>query len=59
MKKLTEQEEKQVFGGEMITLATVMALMAIGLVTVICYKLFFSTGKSKVTLPGGFTFQWE
>lgn len=59
MRRLTESEEKEVRGGEAITLTAIMALMAIGLLTVICYKLFFSTGKSKVTLPGGFTFQWE
>lgn len=59
MRPLTIQEEKQVKGGEAITLSAIMALLAIGLVSVICYKLFFSKGGGKATLPGGFTFQWE
>ncbi len=58
MKELTMEEEKNVVGGEAITLTAIMALLAIGLVTVICYKLFFSD-KGKTTLPGGFSFSWE
>lgn len=58
MKKLTYEEEKQTRGGEAITLTAIMALLAIGLVTVICYKLFFSS-KGKTVLPGGFSFSWE
>ncbi len=58
MKELTLEEEKNVVGGEAITLTAIMALLAIGLVTVICYKLFFSD-KGKTTLPGGFSFSWE
>ncbi len=58
MKKLTLEEEKAVVGGEAITLTAIMALLAIGLVTVVCYKLFFS-GKGKTVLPGGFSFSWE
>lgn len=58
MKELTSEEEKNVVGGEAITLTAIMALLAIGLVTVICYKLFFSD-KGKTTLPGGFSFSWE
>lgn len=58
MKELTTEEEKNVVGGEAITLTAIMALLAIGLVTVICYKLFFSD-KGKTTLPGGFSFSWE
>lgn len=58
MKPLTIEEEMQVKGGEAITLSAIMALLAIGLVAVICYKLFFSSNEGKVALPGGFTFQW-
>ena len=59
MRKLSESEEKEVCGGEAITLSAVLALLSIGLVTVVCYKLFFSKGGGKVSLPGGFTFPWE
>lgn len=58
MTKLDEIEEKRTVGGEAITLTAIMAILAIGLVTVICYKLFFSE-KGKTTLPGGFSFSWE
>lgn len=58
MKKLSIEEERMTTGGEAITLTAIMALLAIGLVTVVCYKLFFS-GKGKTVLPGGFTFTWE
>lgn len=58
MRELTVEEEKKVVGGEAITLTAVMALLAIGVVTIVCYKLFFATDGGKVTLPGGFIFQW-
>ena len=58
MKHLTVEEEKEVQGGEAITLSAIMGLLAIGLIAVVCYKLFFSGNEGKVTLPGGFTFQW-
>ena len=58
MTKLDVVEEKEKVGGEAITLTAIMAILSIGLVTVICYKLFFSE-KGKTTLPGGFSFSWE
>lgn len=58
MTKLDVIKEKETVGGEAITLTAIMAILAIGLVTVICYKLFFSE-KGKTTLPGGFSFSWE
>lgn len=58
MTKLDVVEEKETVGGEAITLTAIMAILAIGLVTVICYKLFFSE-KGKTTFPGGFSFSWE
>ncbi len=58
MRKLTVEEERQTKGGEAITLSAMMALLAIGIVTVLCYKLFFAKDGGKVALPGGFTFQW-
>lgn len=59
MRKLTSEEEERVVGGEAITLSAILALLAIGIVTVVCYKLFVSHGDGKVVLPGGFTFSWE
>ncbi len=58
MTQLSEYDEKTTVGGEAITLTAIMAILAIGIVTVICYKLFFSD-KGKTTLPGGFSFSWE
>lgn len=58
MRKLTVEEEKNIKGGEAITLTTVMAFLAIGIVAVLCYKMFFAKDGGKVVLPGGFTFQW-
>lgn len=58
MRKLTVEEERQTKGGEAITLSAMMALLAIGIATVLCYKLFFAKDGGKVALPGGFTFQW-
>ena len=58
MRKLSEKEEVSVQGGEAITLSAIMALLVIGLVSIICYRLFFSKSGGKVALPGGFSFQW-
>ena len=55
---LTAEEEKNVVGGEAITLTAVLALMAIGLVAIIAFK-FFTSSEGKAVLPGGFTFQWN
>lgn len=57
-RRLTEQECLEVKGGEAITLATVMAFLAIGLIAVIAFK-FFTSGEGKAVFPGGFTFQWK
>ncbi len=59
MRKLSEIEEVNTQGGEAITLAAVMALMAIGIVTVVVYKLFVSEKGAKVAIPGGFSFSWN
>ena len=54
--KLSDEEMDQTIGGE-LTLSSILAVMCIGVVTVICYRLLRSnTGKT--TLPGGFTFSW-
>ncbi len=58
MSKLSLEEERQVRGGEALTLTAVMAILVIGLVSIIAYKFFTSDG-GKAVLPGGFTFQWD
>lgn len=44
--------------GEAISLAGVMAIMVIAIVTVVIYKLYTS-GDGSVQLPGGYKFQWK
>lgn len=58
MKEMTLTEMGQTKGGEAITISAVLALMAIGLVAVVAYKMFFSS-EGKTQLPGGFVFQWK
>lgn len=58
MRYLTDEEMADTHGGEAVTLAAVMAMMAVSIVLVVCYRLFKS-GKGKVTLPGPFSFSWE
>lgn len=57
MRDLSLNEMEKTTGGEAITLASIMALMAVGIVTVVCYCLFKS-GSGKVSLPGPFSFTW-
>lgn len=58
MRILRDEELASVRGGEPLTLSAVMAMMAVAVVTIVCYKLFQS-GKGKVSLPGPFSFSWE
>lgn len=44
-------------GGVAITLAGVLAVMAIGILIIVAYRIFGSD-KGKVVLPGGYQFQW-
>lgn len=55
MKELTLEEKQNVVGGEALTLASVMAILATAIIAVVCYKLFTSKS-SKVVLPGGYSF---
>lgn len=54
---LTDQEMMETKGGEAITLSAIMALLAIGVVAVVVYRIFMSK-KGKTKLPGGFEFSW-
>jgi hypothetical protein len=58
LRKLSDREMEKVIGGEAITLAGVMAILVISIVVVMCYRFFISP-KGKVSLPGGFEFEWK
>jgi len=55
---LTTEELESFHCGEAMTLAAVMAVLVIAIVTVVVYKLY-SSGDGLVTLPGGYKFQWK
>lgn len=58
MKLLADFELERIEGGEAFTMATMMAILIIALVTVITYRIFTSSS-GNATLPGGFKFTWE
>ena len=57
LKTLSIDRMKMETGGEVLTLTSVMAVLAIALVAVICYRIFTSS-KGSTTLRGGFKFDW-
>jgi len=57
MEKLSHAELATVKPGEVITLTTVLALMAVGILAVVTFKLFMSN-KGSTKLPGGWSFDW-
>ncbi len=58
MKRMLKEEElKSINGGEGITIASILAVMAIGFCAVVIYR-FFLSNKGSMNLPGGFTFNW-
>lgn len=58
MKLLNDKELAKIKGGEAITIATIMAILAVALATVVVYRIFVSRG-GNATFPGGFKFTWE
>jgi len=58
MVKINEELERSIKGGEAITIATVCAIMAIAVLTIVVWKLY-SQSKGSVTIPGGFKFTWS
>ena len=58
-KPLTEEELKTIAPGEGITIAAVMAVMAIAVMAVVIYKLMRSQNGGNVKIPGGFQFSWK
>lgn len=55
---LSEEELKNHYVGEAITLTAVMALLCAAIVAVVIYRLFRS-GKGGVSIPGGWKFSWN
>ena len=58
MEKLSLQELESIKPGEPITLTAVLAIMAVGILAVVMFKLF-SSNQGKTSLPGGWSFDWK
>ncbi len=56
--ELTDEELASIHVGEAITLAGVMAIIAIAIAAVVVYKLFTSE-KGSSAFPGGYKFEWK
>lgn len=56
--KMQDEEMKMTEVGAGITLTSVMAILTIGIIAVIAFKLFMSS-EGKTTIPGGFKFEWN
>ena len=57
-KILTDEQMAQTYGGEAITVATVMAVLCAAVMAVVIYRLFMSQ-KGSATVPGGWKFTWN
>ena len=55
---LSTEEMKNVYGGEAITLASVMTVLCAAVMAVVIYRLFMSK-KGTTTIPGGWKFTWN
>ena len=55
---ISDTEMKMIKGGAIPTLATVLAVGAIALITITVFKLYQST-KGKSSFGSGFDFEWE
>ena len=54
---MSEAELDSVRPGEALTLTTVFVIVSVVILTIVAYRLFLS-GDSKITLPGGYKFEW-
>lgn len=57
-KELLDEQMVKVEGGEALTLSAVLSVLVIGIVAVMCYRIFMSE-KGNISLPGGYKFSWE
>ena len=58
IRELSLEECKNIHPGELITVATVMAVVLAAVMAVVIYRLF-RAGKGTVTVPGGWKFDWK
>lgn len=56
--ELTEQEKASFVPGAGMTLAAVMAVLAIAITAVVVYRMFRASSGS-VKMPGGWQFSWK
>lgn len=56
--KLTDEQMQDIRPGEALTLTTVFVVFTVVILTIVAYRLFVG-GESKVSLPGGYKFEWE
>lgn len=56
---LSTKELAETKPGEVLTLAAVIAVMAVALLAILCYRLFKSSGGGTVKMPGGWAFTWD
>lgn len=57
-RKLSEAELCETRVGEVITLTSVMAVLAIAVTAVVIFRIFKSSSGS-TTIPGGWKFEWK
>ena len=55
---LSSKEMANTYGGEAITLASVMTVLCAAVMAVVIYRLFMSK-KGTTTIPGGWKFTWN
>lgn len=55
---ISSEEMKQIIGGSIPTLATVLAIGAIALITVTVFKIYQSS-EGKSSFGSGFSFEWD
>ena len=55
---LSNEEMTNTYGGEAITVASVMAVLCAAVMAVVIYRLFMSK-KGTTTIPGGWKFAWN
>lgn len=56
--KLTDEQMQDIRPGEALTLTTVFVVFTVVILTIVAYRLFMGS-ESKVSLPGGYKFEWE
>ena len=58
MRELNNEEIKNIYAGEPVSILLIMTYLAVAFVTVAIWKLYTSTD-GKFKFPGGFEFQWN